>query len=286
LLELRPGGSGSPFVRFVDTVFRPFLITALLAIAAVQLPRRPLVAPALTFGLLAFVAAMAVSTLFSWAALSQRQQTALCCTYTVSAAALLPLAGSTTATAFVFVSTAVAGVKLASHRVAIAVAAAGVVTCVVTLWVLAQHGSSSQVWPWWMSVVVGIPVYMGIANRDGQEALLSAERAAAAAKRAAESEAREAALVERARIAGEIGDVLGHSLSGIALQLDMADALAVDGRGDEANLAARRARALAVGSITETRRAVQALREDTRPPAGTLPGAGGSGRTVDLEVPK
>ena len=90
------------------------------------------------------------------------------------------------------------------------------------------------------------------------------------AKRARRSEARAAALVERSRIAREIHDVLGHSLSGIALQLATADALHVNGRNEEANHAVQRARALAVSSITETKRAVHALREDTLPLPETL----------------
>jgi signal transduction histidine kinase len=125
-------------------------------------------------------------------------------------------------------------------------------------------------WPWWLSPVVAVPVFAGIAERDRAQARRSAERATAEAERASESEAREAALLERARIAREIHDVLGHSLSGIAIQLDMADALHSGGREAEANLATRRARALAVGSITETRRAIQALREDTLPLTETL----------------
>lgn len=109
-----------------------------------------------------------------------------------------------------------------------------------------------------------------MSHRDRLEALHSARRAAELAQRAAESEAREAALIERGRIAREIHDVLGHSLSGIALQLGMADALRANGRQEEATAAIRRARALAVDSISETRRAVHALREDTLPLPDTL----------------
>jgi signal transduction histidine kinase len=118
-------------------------------------------------------------------------------------------------------------------------------------------------WSWWLALSTALPVYLGIAQRDRRDALAFAERAV-------ESEAREAALLERTRIAREIHDVLGHSLSSIAIQLDMADALHSSGRDDEANVATRQARALAVGSITETRRAIHALREDTLPLPETL----------------
>ena len=129
---------------------------------------------------------------------------------------------------------------------------------------------SAVEWPWWLALSVGLPVFMGTASRDRVDALRNAHEATEQAKRAAASEAREAALVERGRIAREIHDVLGHSLSGIAVQLDMADALAANGRQDEAMAAIRKARALAVDSIGETRRAVHALREDTLPLQETL----------------
>ncbi len=54
------------------------------------------------------------------------------------------------------------------------------------------------------------------------------------------------------------------------LQLDAADALRESGREEEAAAAVGRARALAVDSISQTRRAVHALREDTLPLPETL----------------
>ncbi len=139
-------------------------------------------------------------------------------------------------------------------------------------------------WPWWEAATIGLPVLLGTSRRDrmltvqasrqaaeeAQRAVAEAHRAAEEAERAAQSEKREAALEERARIAREIHDLLGHSLSGIAMQLEMADALAGSGRETEATAAIRRARALAVDSISETKRAVHALREDTLPLAETL----------------
>ena len=130
--------------------------------------------------------------------------------------------------------------------------------------------TTADQWPWWLSLTIALPVYIGTSVRDRDEALRSAQQAAEQAKRAADSEAREAALQERGRIAREIHDVLGHSLSGIALQLDMADALRERGHDDEAAAAVRRARTLAVDSINETRRAVHALREDTLPLTETI----------------
>jgi signal transduction histidine kinase len=121
-----------------------------------------------------------------------------------------------------------------------------------------------------VGLTVALPVNIGISRRDRRAALRSAQLAAEEAQRATASEAREAALIERGRIAREIHDILGHSLSGIAMQLDMADALRDSGREEESVAAIRRARALAVDSISETRRAVHALREDTLPLPETL----------------
>jgi signal transduction histidine kinase len=193
----------------------------------------------------------------------------LVCAYVLCAAALFPLAPTTPAPAFPFIASLLAGEKLTSRRSAIAVGCCNSVSCAVAVWI-AGHAHLPNEWSWWVALAVGLPVSIGIGRRDHQDALLSAQRAAAEAQRAAESDARAAALVERGRIAREIHDVLAHSLSGIALQLDMASALHGKGRDNEADSAVRRARALAVDSITETRRAIHALREDTLPLGETL----------------
>lgn len=75
---------------------------------------------------------------------------------------------------------------------------------------------------------------------------------------------RSAALSERAHIAREIHDVLAHSLGVLAVQLEAADAVLIDG-GDPAQVHRHvaRARTLAVEGLTETRRAIGALRGDT-----------------------
>ncbi|MFF0143829.1 sensor histidine kinase [Amycolatopsis sulphurea] len=105
---------------------------------------------------------------------------------------------------------------------------------------------------------------IGMSRQDRRDALTNAERAAVEAQRAAASEAREAALLERNRIARELHDVLGHSLTGIAMQLDLADALATRGRSEEANSVVLRTRSIAVDSVTQMRAAVLALRDDSQ----------------------
>jgi hypothetical protein len=88
----------------------------------------------------------------------------------------------------------------------------------------------------------------------------------AQAERARREQARAATLEERTRIAREIHDVLAHSLGALAVQLDVTEAL-LDNGADTTVLRAHvaRARRLAVDGLTEARRAVTALREDTPP---------------------
>lgn len=89
-----------------------------------------------------------------------------------------------------------------------------------------------------------------------QERLLLAERVAAQ-----QEQARAEILAERSAIARDIHDVLAHSLGGLVIQLDAADALLEAGRAEEAAGRVRDARALAADGLGEARRAVAALRE-------------------------
>jgi signal transduction histidine kinase len=269
--------------RFSDDLIRPFVAITLIAVVAVEIPGRRLVAPGLSITLFVLVAALAIGTLFPWTRLPRWLQVALMGTYVVLASIMVPLTHATEAPVFAFVASSVAGGKLASRTAALWVAAAGAFSCAAAIRWVAMIDPVPGQWPWWVGFLVGIPVFIGISRRDRMVAVYNARRAVAETERAAASEAREAALLERARIAREIHDVLGHSLSGIALQLDMADALAGSGRADEAVLAVRKARGLAVDSIAETRRAVYALREDTLPlPASLRLLASGEG--VSFEV--
>src|SRR3954471_12714777 len=74
------------------------------------------------------------------------------------------------------------------------------------------------------------------------------------------------ALAERSRVAREMHDVLAHSLSALALQLEGARLLARDRDADpEVVAAVERAHHLAVGGIAEARQAIAALRGDELP---------------------
>ncbi|HEY4455101.1 MAG TPA: histidine kinase [Pseudonocardiaceae bacterium] len=254
-----------------DLILRPAITVVCIGITAWQLWTRPLVAGPLAIVLFVLVAVLALAMLLPIPAMPERTKVGLVAAYGVLAAALFPLSQATTVSVvFVFLASGTAGGVLASRQAALTVAGVNAIVAALGTALVTELVPNATVWPWWLALTVCFPVLLGTARRDRVEALRSAHQATEQAKRAAASEAREAALVERGRIAREIHDVLGHSLSGIAVQLDMADALANNGRQDEAMSAVRKARALAVDSISETRRAVHALREDTLPLQETL----------------
>ncbi|MVU77950.1 two-component sensor histidine kinase [Nocardia sp. ET3-3] len=73
---------------------------------------------------------------------------------------------------------------------------------------------------------------------------------------------RAAALTERGRIARDIHDVLAHTLGGLVLQLDAADALLEAGEVDQAAARVKASHALAVSGLADARRVVGALRSE------------------------
>lgn len=93
-----------------------------------------------------------------------------------------------------------------------------------------------------------------------------------------------ATLDERARVAREIHDVLAHSLSALSVQLETAAALLEKDRAADAAVLVERAGRLARDGLTETRRAVGALRGDPVP-LGELVGALADGYRTDLGAP-
>jgi signal transduction histidine kinase len=80
-------------------------------------------------------------------------------------------------------------------------------------------------------------------------------------------------LDERTRIAREVHDVLAHSLGALGIQIQAAKAMLTDHRDiDRAVDALSTAQRMAADGLTETRRAVHALRVDTLPLAAELDG--------------
>lgn len=109
------------------------------------------------------------------------------------------------------------------------------------------------------------------ARRTRVDRLEQIELALAREQTAREEHARAAALDERARIAREMHDVLAHSLSALSLNLQGARLMLTrDGASQEAIIQVERAQKLAADGLSEARRAVSALREDTVPAARSI----------------
>jgi signal transduction histidine kinase len=159
----------------------------------------------------------------------------------------------------------------------IAAISAGSADSLVVGWVVAGLGmlgfeslalpGGTVIW-----AVIGSPgvllagLLLGFNRRDHR---LRAEQSAvllAKADQLREEQATVAALGERARIAREIHDVLAHSLGALALNIQAARAVLTD-QHDEARAVEilDQAQRMATDGLSETRRAVHALRGDTLP---------------------
>jgi signal transduction histidine kinase len=123
-----------------------------------------------------------------------------------------------------------------------------------------------------LGTVLGYPALLaavGLVGRYRRAYRTQTEQAQAllAETRRARFEAeRAAALDERSRIAREIHDVLAHSLGALGIQLQAAEAMLSERHDiDRALRSLASARRLVDEGLTETRRAVRALRTDTPP---------------------
>jgi len=115
-----------------------------------------------------------------------------------------------------------------------------------------------------LGLVVGLVI-----GRNLRASRVQAEQAAVLLAQAGalrEEQAHGAALDERARIAREIHDVLAHSLGALGLQIQVARAILAE-RHDEqrAEEILAQAQRMADDGLTETRRAIQALRGQALP---------------------
>ena len=145
---------------------------------------------------------------------------------------------------------------------AVAVTAAGVLATEVSGLVF---GASA-------ATLIGFPVVIAsglLIGRNRGAFRIAAEQSAAllAQRERLEAEQRRADLLdERARIAREIHDVLAHSLGALGIQIQAASSVLTDyGDIDRAVELLTSAQRMAAEGLTETRRAVHALRTDTLP---------------------
>lgn len=147
-------------------------------------------------------------------------------------------------------------------RAGVAVGAAGA----VPLWIAGGIGGSSLGTMAGDPLLIVVCVLIGLNRRSYR---VQAEQSAAllAQRERLESEQRRAdVLDERSRIAREIHDVLAHSLGALGIQIQVAKAMLTDeGSIGQAVGALDAAQRMAAEGLAETRRAVHALRVDTRP---------------------
>ena len=149
-----------------------------------------------------------------------------------------------------------------SLRTGIAVAAAGI----VSIWIAGAIAGST------FGTLAGDPLLIAVCTMFGLQRRayrVQAEQAAALLaqhERLRAEQRRADVLDERARIAREIHDVLAHSLGALGIQIQAAKAMLTDrGDIDRAVETLATAQRMAADGLTETRRAVHALRVDTLP---------------------
>jgi signal transduction histidine kinase len=147
-------------------------------------------------------------------------------------------------------------------RTTIGVAALGI----VSIWVAGAIANSTFGTMAGDPLVIAVGATFGLNRRSYR---VQAEQAAALLaqhERLRVEQRRADVLDERARIAREIHDVLAHSLGALGIQIQAAKAILTDhGDIDRAVDALTTAQRMAAEGLTETRRAVHALRVDTLP---------------------
>jgi signal transduction histidine kinase len=190
---------------------------------------------------------------------------------------LAGLSPFSTAIAVGCVVTASAGVRL-STEASLAVTAEAVAAFLIAGVVVGAPAETLAGYP---AAFIGLWAF-GLTRRAYLLRAEQAEEALEQARRAHAAENQASALAERARIAREIHDVLAHSLAAVSVNLQAAEGLLgelpAQSRGSEVMKAMEcieRAVAFTRDGMTETRRAILALREGSDADgAGAAPTAG------------
>ncbi|WP_446041272.1 sensor histidine kinase [Streptomyces sp. SID1121] len=185
----------------------------------------------------------------------------------VAAAALIAVSRSGSSYLFAFFLVGHAGYRL-PPKAALALAAFSGLLCGGVLYF--RVGPGHDLLPWAVGLATGVPVVVGIVNRSRRRAVQAVIEAAESAERAARAEAQAAVLTERGRIARDVHDVLAHSLAGINMQLELADALIETGDLDRVREANQKAHSMVKESLKQAQWTVHALREDSLPLVGSL----------------
>jgi len=180
----------------------------------------------------------------------------------LAAAALIGTSRSGTGYLFAFFLAGHIGYRLPT-KPAVVLALSCSLLCAAVLYL--RIGPGHHQLPWAVGLAAGAPVLIGILNRTQHRAVQSALSAAESAERAARAEAQAAVLTERGRIARDVHDVLAHSLAGINMQLELADALIDAGDLEQVREANDKAHRLVKESLKQAQWTVHALREDSLP---------------------
>ncbi len=169
--------------------------------------------------------------------------------------------GGQSLVAFAAVATVAAGAEI-ELPAAVVVAVAGI----LPIWIAGPINGSG------LGTLAGYPLLIAAClslGRNRRSYRVQAEQAAALLEqyeRLRAEQRRADVLDERTRIAREIHDVLAHSLGALGIQIQAAKAVLTDHRDiDRAVEVLNTAQRMAADGLTETRRAVHALRMDTLP---------------------
>jgi signal transduction histidine kinase len=191
----------------------------------------------------------------------------------------LQLRGATSAAAGIAVFFAIARLPFRAG-----VAVGGAITAALAV-VTASAGASSAA----VAAETLVTVLLGVVAqfiKQSRESQSETEILLAQLEDARDEQARAAAIAERGRIAGELHDVLAHSLSGAAIQLQGARKLADrDHATPPLSQAIDRASELVKDGLASARQAVGALRGDALPTVAQLPSLVDSYRSdMNLDV--
>jgi signal transduction histidine kinase len=258
-------------------------LVALLAIAALIGA-----SPATTARTVIYVAILLVACAgwLAWTLLPDAElgaQAGLAAAAIAGAALIVPAQGATgIAVAFAAIGVSSAVSRLSAGR-AVAVSAGAVAVFALAAPAVGVRSAGFGLF----AVALGVPA--GLVQREHRRRTEQAELLLAEAQRTREEQARAAVLVERVRLARDVHDVLAHTLAGLAIQLEAAEALIVDADDPVRALdVVRRSRSLVAEGIDETRRAVSTLRGDEPTVehglAALVDAAAGQGAEVSLDI--
>ncbi|MGU3291325.1 sensor histidine kinase [Williamsia sp. M5A3_1d] len=212
--------------------------------------------------------------LFAPSALPERVRLVSTLAAGVVAGLLFAFDPSSAATAFAPIVAGTAGFRFSTVPAVVIAAVTSATAFIAT----SIRLDGTAYWP----LLVGLAVLIGMTRRDRSEAMRLAREKVEQTDRAIASESRAQVLAERARVAREIHDVLAHSLSGVNMQLNLADALLEDGRAEDGRSAVRAAQGMVADGLVEARRAVYALREESRDLVASITAMTVEGETVSV----